>query len=226
MVVVSSLIIIFHSKMPRCCFPAFAAYRVARGHLFPPIQTGMCCTISMSLIAIFLVAVLRIYGWPSVQYCHCFLKQPGTWVTWGAVFAGGIGALALACESRVSKCHLHVPTFGHHLLRLKLPSHGSASSVQKYYLSHDKRKTLRVLRYYDAASAAAQISMPVHCACATFDPCVAPPGQFAIYNAIAGKKKLFILDAGHHDYADKFLQEQKLIVDLAEFFDSPDNPGV
>lgn len=144
----------------------------------------------------------------------------------GSSFAGGIGALALACESRVSKCHLHVPTFGHHLLRLKLPSHGSASSVQRYYLSHDKRKTLRVLRYYDAASAAAQITMPVHCACATFDPCVAPPGQFAIYNAVPGKKKLFILDAGHHDYADKFLQEQKLIVDLAEFFDSPDNPGV
>ncbi|UOA07932.1 acetylxylan esterase [Methylobacter sp. S3L5C] len=135
----------------------------------------------------------------------------------GISFGGGIGALALAWESRISRGHLNVPSFGHHPLRLRLASNGSAHSVQQYYCTH-KKQTLNVLRYYDAALAAKRITIPMHCACAKFDPCVAPPGQFAIYNALPEQKQLFILEAGHHNYSNQVQQEYELINQLDAFF--------
>ncbi len=137
----------------------------------------------------------------------------------GISFGGGIGALALAWESRISKGHLNIPTFGHHPLRLRLATIGSAKSVQEYYKTH-KKQTLSVLRYYDAALAAKRITQPMHCACATFDPCVAPPGQFAIYNALPNDKQLFILEAGHHNYPTQGQQEYELLNQLDVFFAS------
>jgi len=137
----------------------------------------------------------------------------------GISFGGGIGALALAWELRVTKGHLNMPTFGHQPLRLRLATNGSAHSVQQYYRTH-KKQTLKVLRYYDAALAAKRITMSIHCACAKFDPCVAPPGQFAIYNALSGEKHLFILDAGHHNYPNQAQQEYELINELDAFFAS------
>ncbi|MGZ8227353.1 MAG: acetylxylan esterase [Methylococcaceae bacterium] len=135
----------------------------------------------------------------------------------GISFAGGIGALALAWEKRIARAHLNVPTFGHNPLRLKLATQGSANSLQQYYRRH-KKQTLKVLRLYDAALAAKRIAIPMHCACAKFDPCVAPPGQFAIYNALPGEKHLFTLDAGHHNYPNQQRQEQQLIHELDVFF--------
>ena len=135
----------------------------------------------------------------------------------GISFGGGIGALALACESRISKAHFNVPSFGHQPLRIKLPSNGSAHSVQQFYCQH-KKMTLKTLRYYDAAIAARRIKQPIHCALAMFDPCVAPPGQFAIYNAISGEKQLFMLEAGHHSYPNQAQQETELLAELDAFF--------
>lgn len=135
----------------------------------------------------------------------------------GISFAGGIGALALAWEKRIARGHLNVPTFGNQPLRLRLASNGTANSVQHYYRGH-KKQTLKVLRYYDAATAAKRITIPMHCACAKFDPCVAPPGQFAIYNALAGEKQLFVLEAGHYNYPDQAQQENELIKELDDFF--------
>lgn len=137
----------------------------------------------------------------------------------GISFGGGIGALALASELRISKGHFNVPSFGHQPLRLRLPSNGSARSVQNFYGSH-KKMTLEVLRYYDAALAAKRIGQPIHCALALFDPCVAPPGQFAIYNALPGEKQLFILEAGHHSYPNQAQQETELLAELDTFFTS------
>ena len=137
----------------------------------------------------------------------------------GISFAGGIGVLALAFESRISKAHFNVPTFGHQPLRIRLPSNGSAHSVQQFYCQH-KKQTLKTLRYYDAAIAAKRIVQPIHCALATFDPCVAPPGQFAIYNALASEKHLFVLEAGHHSYVHQAQQETELLAELDNFFTS------
>jgi cephalosporin-C deacetylase len=98
-----------------------------------------------------------------------------------------------------------------------LETRGSTHSLQQFYQTHKKR-TLKVLRYYDAALAAKRISMPIHCACARFDPHVAPPAQFAVYNALAGTKELFVLMAGHHEYPEQKQQERELIIELDAFF--------
>lgn len=135
----------------------------------------------------------------------------------GISFSGGIGALALAWEQRITRGHLNLPTFGHHPLRLKLPTRGSTHSLQQYYKTH-KKPTLNVLRYYDAALAAKRISMPIHCACAVFDPFVAPPAQFAIYNALTASKELFVLTAGHHSHPEQQQEEQELLAELEAFF--------
>jgi cephalosporin-C deacetylase len=76
------------------------------------------------------------------------------------------------------------------------------------------------LRYYDAALAAKRISMPIHCACAVFDPFVAPPAQFAIYNALTASKELFVLTAGHHSHTKQQQEEQELLAELEAFFAS------
>lgn len=135
----------------------------------------------------------------------------------GISFSGGIGALALAWEQRITRGHLNMPTFGQHPLRLRLPTHGSTHSLQQFYCRH-KKHTLKVLRYYDAALAAKRITMPMHCACALFDPCVAPPAQFAIYNALTANKQLFVLNAGHHSYPEQYQQTQQLLSELDTFF--------
>ena len=135
----------------------------------------------------------------------------------GISFGAGIGALAVAWEKRINRAHFNVPTFGHQILRLKLQTNGSAHSVQQYYLTH-KKQTIKVLRYYDAAIAAKRIEAPVHFACALYDPCVAPPGQFAIHNSVSHEKQLYVLEAGHHSYANQLDQEKELMGQLESFF--------
>lgn len=134
----------------------------------------------------------------------------------GMSFGGGIGALALPWESRVQLAHFNVPTFGHAPLRLQLPTLGSGEAVQGFERRHGH--VLDTLRYYDAACAARRIAIPVQVAAALFDPVVPPPGQFAVYNALAGPKQLFVLEAGHFDYPRRAEQERQLLDVLTTFF--------
>jgi len=60
----------------------------------------------------------------------------------------------------------------------------------------------------------------MHVAAALFDPVVAPPGQFAIYNALRCPKELFVLDAGHFEYPARIEQERRLLQSLELFFAS------
>ena len=135
----------------------------------------------------------------------------------GISFGGGIGAMALGFEKRITRGHLNIPTFGHQLLRLRLKTLGSGSSVQQFYCCH-KKQTIKVLGYYDAAIAAKRITIPMHCACAKFDPYVAPPGQFAIFNALASEKQVYVRDAGHQTYPQQQQQERELLAELEVFF--------
>ncbi|MDI1231942.1 MAG: acetylxylan esterase [Methylobacter sp.] len=134
----------------------------------------------------------------------------------GISFGGGIGTLALPWDKRIQRAHLNVPSFGHHPLRLQLPTLGSAAAVQNYQREHGN--ILATLNYYDAAIAAQSIRVPVHVAAALADPMVAPPGQFSIYNALPGEKKLFVLERGHSDYLGQVAQEKELLLELQEFF--------
>ncbi len=109
-----------------------------------------------------------------------------------------------------------MPTFGNQPLRLQLPTIGSGAAVQRYQQQHGN--VLATLQYYDAASAARFIQQPMHIAAALFDPAVAPPGQFAVYNALSEPKALFVLEAGHFEYPNMVAQEQALQQELEAFF--------
>lgn len=116
----------------------------------------------------------------------------------GDSFGGGIGALALANDDRFHAGVLGVPSFGHHPLRLTMPCTGSGEAVRNH--AQDHPEVTEVLAYFDAATAATRIRIPIHVAAALFDPAVPPPGQFAVHNALAGPKELFVLAAGHFDH--------------------------
>ena len=134
----------------------------------------------------------------------------------GISFGGGVGALALPWDLRFSRGHLNVPSFGHHPLRLQLPCVGSGEAVRRYHQRY--RATQDVLRYFDAATAATYLHMPMHIAPALFDPAVPPPGQFAIYNAIPDPKTLFPLQAGHFDHAGTGHENDQLWQTLIHHF--------
>jgi cephalosporin-C deacetylase len=133
----------------------------------------------------------------------------------GISFGGGVGALALPWDRRVARGALTVPTFGHHTLRLRLPSTGSGESVRRFARQHGN--ILATLPYYDAAVAARYLEIPMLVAAARFDPAVPPPGQFAIYNALAGAKELVVLDAGHFDWSGREAQERALASAIRTF---------
>jgi cephalosporin-C deacetylase len=103
---------------------------------------------------------------------------------WGGSFGGGLGALAMPWDSRFSRGVLDVPTFGHHPWRLRVPCAGSGEAVRLWHRAHPE--SLDVLRFYDAAIAAARIRVPMLVAPARRDPVVPPVGQFAVANAIPG----------------------------------------
>jgi cephalosporin-C deacetylase len=135
----------------------------------------------------------------------------------GISFGGGIGALALPWEERVARGALTVPTFGHHPLRLTLPSVGSAESVRR--LAREHGNITATLPYYDAAVAAQHIQIPMLVAAACFDPAVPPPGQFAVYNALPGPRELIVLEAGHWDWPGRAAQDAALATAQRAFFE-------
>ncbi|MBX4957222.1 acetylxylan esterase [Rhizobium lentis] len=137
----------------------------------------------------------------------------------GISFGGGVGAMAIAYDERIDRGHLALPSFGHQPLRLKLPSVGSAQSVQEYQADHGN--VLETLRFYDAATAARRIDVPMLTAVALFDPSVAPPCQFAVANAIRKYNEIFILDAGHFDYTGSAEEEAVLRDKIGQFFRVP-----
>ncbi|MEO0796822.1 MAG: acetylxylan esterase [Verrucomicrobiota bacterium] len=135
----------------------------------------------------------------------------------GGSFGGGLGALALPWDDRVQMAHFRVPTFGHVPLRMQLPNVGSGAAVIEFSRRHPGMAE-NTLQYYDAAVAAKYLNIPVHCACALFDPAVAPPGQFAVYNALAGPKELYVLDAGHFPYDREEVQNVEVMAEIEKFF--------
>ncbi len=134
-------------------------------------------------------------------------------------FGGGIGAMALAWERRIASAHLDVPTFGHQPLRLGLPSIGAGASVRDFQ-SQSGRDVLDTLAFYDAAVAARFVRQPTLVAAALFDPVVPPPGQFALHNALAGPRRLFVRSAGHHAHEGSAREDGHLASVVEGFFGS------
>jgi cephalosporin-C deacetylase len=139
----------------------------------------------------------------------------------GISFGGGIGALGVPWDARVGRLHLHVPTFGNQSLRLTLPTTGSGEAVRIFQRERGFH-AMDTLAYYDAASAARHLRIPVLVAAALFDPVVPPPGQFAIFNAIAEPlRHLFVLQAGHFEHAGMSQELQRMQQEVLRFFMEP-----
>ncbi|MBC2600486.1 acetylxylan esterase [Puniceicoccus vermicola] len=135
----------------------------------------------------------------------------------GGSFGGGIGALLLPWDARFKRAYLNIPSFGNHPLRVTLPCTGSGAAVREKYLE-EGAKILEVLQYFDAATAAARIQIPVFVAAALFDPSVPPPGQFAIYNAIQSPKQLYLRQAAHFELAGNELDDAAVFARLQRWF--------
>jgi cephalosporin-C deacetylase len=127
----------------------------------------------------------------------------------GVSFGGGIGALALPWDERFTAAQLVVPTFGNHPLRVRLECVGSGAAVRERYLADPR--VLDVLAYFDAATAARHLRIPVQAVPALFDPSVPPPGQFAVVNSLAGPVDVRVLTAGHCDAYLEYEQEQQAL---------------
>ncbi|MDD5350618.1 MAG: acetylxylan esterase [Chthoniobacteraceae bacterium] len=125
----------------------------------------------------------------------------------GTSFGGGIGAMTLAWDERFVSGYLCVPSFGNHPLRVQCPCAGSGEAVRQYVQQHPE--TLEVLRYFDSASIARHIRIPVLCDCALFDPAVPPPGQFSVHNALGRPKELMVRQAGHFAHPGEAAEEAR-----------------
>ncbi len=134
----------------------------------------------------------------------------------GGSFGGGLGALMLPWSQSFSRAFLKVPTFGHHPLRLQCECVGSGEAV-RLFVNRDPsiRKTLP---YFDAATAATFIRIPVLVSVALFDPAVPPPGQFAVANSLGGPKKLHVLNASHFEHPSLLPEEEALSELVREWF--------
>ncbi|HWV48615.1 MAG TPA: acetylxylan esterase [Microbacterium sp.] len=115
----------------------------------------------------------------------------------GGSFGGGMGSLALPWDGRFRRASLDVPSFGHFPIRLSRRCTGSGESVRQHLRRHPDVRP--VLDYFDAAIAASRIRIPVHVGAAVKDPSVDPRGQFAVYHALAGPKRLTVRGSGHLD---------------------------
>ncbi|SDS81614.1 acetylxylan esterase [Microlunatus soli] len=129
----------------------------------------------------------------------------------GGSFGGGIGALALPWDDRFRRATLHVPSFGYFPIRLSRRCTGSGEAVRQHLLGHPEHRPM--LDYFDSTLAAAEISIDVQVSAARTDPAVDPRGQFAVYHALAGTKRLVVCTAGHAEFPGE--AEQNLAVESA-----------
>ncbi|MDF2561333.1 MAG: deacetylase [Microbacterium sp.] len=113
----------------------------------------------------------------------------------GGSFGGGIGAMALPWDARFRRAVLDVPSFGDHDVRLSRRCTGSGEAVRQHLQRHPEDRP--VLDYFDAAIAARRLRIPVHVSAAVLDPAVDPRGQFAVYHALTGPRRLSVRAAGH-----------------------------
>ena len=90
--------------------------------------------------------------------------------------------------------------------------------MQNHQKTH--KDALKTLSYFDAATAATRLEIPMLVAVARFDPAVAPPCQFSVANALSSSNhhETFILDAGHFEYPGSEEQYALLTAKVRRFF--------
>lgn len=139
----------------------------------------------------------------------------------GGSFGGGIGAMALPWDARFRRAALDVPSFGDHDVRLTRPGTGSGESVRRHVQRHPDARP--VLDYFDAAIAARRVRIPVQVSAAVLDPAVDPRGQFAVYHALAGPRRLGVRANGHLSGAIGEQSDRLALQDGLDFLALPDD---
>ena len=115
----------------------------------------------------------------------------------------------LPWEPRYETAEIGQPTFGNHPFRLRHVCAGSGEAVRRLWL--ERPEISETLRYFDAVFAARLLTIPAVYACSQFDPSVPPPGQFSVFNAHAGSKRLSPFSSGHfEDPGPDIEQENRL----------------
>lgn len=137
----------------------------------------------------------------------------------GGSFGGGIGALAAGVEDRWDGVCLGVPSFGHHPVRLSLPSRGSGEAVREHHGKHPE--VSEVLRYVDAATMATRITVPALITPALADPAVPPPGQFAVAQSMQGPTWLHVRSGGHGSWPGDTEEMAEINLAAREFWADP-----
>ncbi|MEV4775382.1 acetylxylan esterase [Microbacterium sp. LWH12-1.2] len=137
----------------------------------------------------------------------------------GGSFGGGIGAMALPWDTRFRRATLDVPSFGDHTIRLSRHCTGSGEAVRLHVRAHPEVRP--VLDYFDAAIAARRLRIPVLVGAAVLDPAVDPRGQFAVYHALGGPKRLSVRANGHLDGPIGELSDRLLLQDSTDFLALP-----
>lgn len=126
---------------------------------------------------------------------------------YGGSFGGGIAALGAPWDDRIDAVALQVPTFGNNPERVAVDCTGSTAAVAAHLLDHPE--AWPVLDYFDAATAAARITVPTLIAPALRDPGVPPVGQWAVARAVPeALRTITPLTAGHVD-ATPALEREK-----------------
>lgn len=139
----------------------------------------------------------------------------------GGSFGGGIGALALPWDARFRRAALDVPSFGDHTVRLSRRCTGSGEAVRQHLRIHPEARG--VLDYHDAAIAARRLRIPTHVSAAVLDPAVDPRGQFAVYHALSGPRRLSVRACGHLDDEIGALSDRLALQHSIDFLALPDD---
>lgn len=139
----------------------------------------------------------------------------------GGSFGGGIGALALPWDTRFRRAALDVPSFGDHTVRLSRRCTGSGEAVRRHLRTHPEAR--HVLDYHDAAIAARRLRIPTHVSAAVLDPAVDPRGQFAVYHALPGDRRLSVRACGHLDGEIGQLSDRLALQNGIDFLALPDD---
>ena len=139
----------------------------------------------------------------------------------GSSFGGGIGAMALPWDARFRRAALDVPSFGAHAIRLTRRCTGSGEAVRTHLRTHPEARS--TLDYHDAATAARRLRIPVHVGATVLDPAVDPRGQFAVYHALSGPRRLTVRANGHIDGPEGRLADALALQASIDFLALPDD---
>ena len=132
----------------------------------------------------------------------------------GGSLGGGLGAILLPWDDRFRAGEINVPTLaGPMQFAFQLSGEGPGSTRRNAALSDPV--CMRALSYFDGASAARHIRIPILITPALSDKSNPPPAQFAIANAIPEKFRILrIREVGHRAPTPKDVELEKELEEI------------